>query len=156
LCRGYAHTVINTNSYKDWPIIDVKHMRVIERGFWAKGKDYVQPDNDWVAPSTYCKSHKIDQMKCSEKCEACAKAEAGAAIADGYADDSPIEDFYQVGYGRMGTMKQYEAAVKYGCSNCACDLSNPSETQWTRDDSPLCEDCAEDFYAAVHSWVGGV
>ena len=159
LCRGYAHTVINTSSYKDWPIIDVKHMRIIERGYWAKGKDYVQPDNEWVAPSAYCKSHKIDQLKCSEKCASCEKAERGAELAEafsGVVDGDTVEDFYQVGYGRMGTMKQYEVAVKYGCSNCACDLLIPSETQWTRDDAPLCEDCAEDFYSAVHSCMVGV
>jgi hypothetical protein len=116
----------------------------------------VQPDEDWVAPSAYCKSHKIDQMKCSEKCAACAKAEARAAGAAEYDDDdSPVEDFYQVGYGRMGTLQQYEDAVRYGCSNCACDLPIPADTQWTRDDAPLCEDCAEDFYAVVHSYVGG-
>ena len=157
LVEGSVHTVVNTDTYDDWPIIDCANIVKISDKFWEEGYDYkregkeivvaegTKPGLPWERPSPYCDCDEDDAAdRCTEKCSECRKAEQIQVFADEI--NNRVDTQYPIGRNVYGSWADYLAVVKYGCSECCCDLTDPAETYYTYNDDPLCTDCVESYY----------
>jgi len=139
---------------------------VIEAALIKEGGNTQQkkPEGGYCPPSQFCTCTQSTRVKCISICNCCERQEIAAAAKgedaiEGYVSQdnesvpSPTagmdaNTLVPCGYGMRRTLAHWQEDTADGCSNCACDLLDPEETYWTRDNSPLCYDCIE-HYAEV-------
>lgn len=127
LCKGRVITVKETEGFPEWITVVVGSVQV---------EEYEYSERKVSSP----KSHSLDDddedeldddIEWDDEEETSEKFEYTSLVAGPKTSLIPYEEWNQL--------------TKEGCSNCACNLTDPKRTYWTMNEDPLCEDCIDQF-----------